>query len=154
MISPKTKSILSSVALGLLAVVSAQTTNAQSSSPGSMSLDHPVVLNADMVSTADPRRSTNGAVPLVGLGSFTGICAYHINGTGIIANCADSRITAGSRVFASVSEYFTAPGVDPFLGAARMSIHNVIPHAGGVTVWMDVEWGSPLNVQLSIFVDP
>ena len=91
---------------------------------------------------------------MVSSSSFTGICAYHLNGTSVNINCGDPRINAGSRVFMTISEYLTAPGVDPFIGAARMTVHNVSPHAGGVNALIDVEWGTPLNVQVSIFVDP
>lgn len=154
MMSLKAKSFASSFALSILAVASVPVTNAQTSSQGSMSLDHPVMLNADMIPIGESRRSTNGAVPLVSGSSFTGICAYHFNGTSVGINCGDPRINPGSRVFMSISEYLTAPGVDPFLGAARMTVHNVVPHAGGVNALVDVEWGSPLNVQVSIFVEP
>jgi hypothetical protein len=154
MINLKTKSIVSSFALGVLAVASSQATNAQASSQGSMSIDQPVVLDAEMISTSESRRSTNGAVPLVSTSSFTGICAYHFNGTNVKINCSDPRIQASSRVFMTISEYSTAPGVDAFVGDARMTVHNVSPHAGGVSAKVDVEWGNPLNVQVSVFVDP
>jgi hypothetical protein len=35
-----------------------------------------------------------------------------------------------------------------------MTVHNIVPFNGGVTVWTDVEWGSPLNVRLDLLIDP
>jgi hypothetical protein len=55
----------------------------------------------------------------------------------------DSRITANSRVFVSVSEL----GTDGYriVGAAKYTVHNVAPRNGLVTIWVTIDWGSPLR---------
>jgi hypothetical protein len=50
-------------------------------------------------------------------------------------------ITANTRVFAAISE--------GHVGAARYTLHNVVPEDGAVTVWVNIEWSSPIQ----LFVD-
>lgn len=40
------------------------------------------------------------------------------------------------------------------LGAARVTVHNVSPRDGAVSVWVEVEWGSPLPISLDYLVIP
>src|SRR4051812_29991362 len=47
-------------------------------------------------------------------------------------------ITANSRVFVSISE--------GHVGAARYTLHNVVPENGRVTIWVNIEWGSPIQL--------
>ncbi|MGE3310663.1 MAG: hypothetical protein AB7O66_11895, partial [Limisphaerales bacterium] len=54
-------------------------------------------------------------------------------------------IRAGSRVFVSISEC-------GHMGAARYTVHNVAPSDGGVTVWVNVEWGSPIPLCVDYLV--
>ena len=55
----------------------------------------------------------------------------------------DSRITANSRVFVSASEL----GANGYrlVGAAKYTVHNVAPRNGLVTIWLTIDWGSPLR---------
>ncbi|MBS1968578.1 MAG: hypothetical protein JST60_22830 [Chloroflexi bacterium SZAS-1] len=55
----------------------------------------------------------------------------------------DSRITVNSRVFASVSEV-DANGYR-IVGAAKYTVHNIAPRNGAVTIWITIDWGSPLR---------
>ena len=96
----------------------------------------------------------NGVQSELSGASFSGYCAYRFNGSHVIINCNDYRINPNSRVFLSISEYSTLPWANRFIGAARMTIHNVSPHQGGVSAWVDVEWGYPLNVRVDVLVDP
>ncbi len=65
-----------------------------------------------------------------------------------------------SRVFAAASE--TKPQDvssggrvgEPVLGAARVTVHNVAAHDGGVAVWVEVVWDSPLPLAISYLVIP
>ena len=98
--------------------------------------------------------ATSGVRPLLSPGSYSDYCAYHFNGSGVIINCSDWRINANSRVVASMSEYATNPGTDRFIGAARMTVHNVRPYNGGFNAWVDVEWWYPINVRVDFFVEP
>lgn len=60
-------------------------------------------------------------------------------------------VTRNSRVFVSTSEFGGGAQV-PFVGAARYTVHNVAPFDGGVVVWINIEWGSDIRVQLSYLV--
>jgi len=87
--------------------------------------------------------------------SFTGYCTYLTNGNRDILRCNDSRINPNARVFAELSEFDArGPVYGRFLGAARMTVHNVAPGWGYVDVWTDVEWGSALNVRMDLLIDP
>ena len=55
-----------------------------------------------------------------------------------------SVVTPSSRVFASCSE--------GFLGAARYTVHNVIPGNGFVQLWTDVQWGSRIALYCDYLV--
>jgi hypothetical protein len=60
-------------------------------------------------------------------------------------------VTSRSRVAVSITEV-NAANV-PFLGAAGMSVLNVIPQDDGtITVRANVAWDSPLNVKLSFII--
>lgn len=60
-------------------------------------------------------------------------------------------VTRNSRVFVSASEFGGGAQV-PFVGGARYTVHNVAPFDGGVVVWINIEWGSDIRVQLSYLV--
>jgi hypothetical protein len=46
--------------------------------------------------------------------------------------------TANTRVFVSISE--------GHVGAARYTVHNVVPENGAVTIWVNIEWSSPIQL--------
>jgi len=155
MSSPKIKSVVSGVTLGLLIALfgSAQTAGAQTSSEGLAAFEPPEMISADAI-RVEPARSGNGAIqPLVSPNAFTDICLYRIHGSHRLIICNDRRIGANSRVFLSLSEFGARPTAR-IVGAARMTVHNVSPHAGGVTAWIDVEWPNDLNVRVDVLVDP
>lgn len=62
----------------------------------------------------------------------------------------DGRITARSRVFVSASEL----GADGsrLVGAAKYTVHNVAPRNGAVTIWLTIDWGSPLRTVVDYLV--
>ena len=50
-----------------------------------------------------------------------------------------------SHVFVSIGEGVAGgPDAGMFLGAARYTVHNVVPRAGGVDIWVNVEWNSDI----------
>lgn len=55
-----------------------------------------------------------------------------------------------SKVFVAIGEGAGA-SVDAgkFIGGARYTLHNVAPRAGGVDIWVNIEW----NSDISLFVD-
>jgi hypothetical protein len=61
--------------------------------------------------------------------------------------------TARSRVMVSIGE--GAPGgpdAGKFIGAARFTLHNVAPRAGGIDVWVNVEWGADIPLYIDYLV--
>jgi hypothetical protein len=97
--------------------------------------------------------SKSGIQPELSPSSWSGYCLYRFNGTGRIINCTTPFINANSRVFLNISEYSTT-ATTRFIGAARMTVHNISPYNGGVRAWVDVEWPWPLNVRVDLLVDP
>jgi S1-C subfamily serine protease len=144
---------LSSLSLGLALMLStALVGSAQTSQPSSDPL--PVAQTAQ-AAKAHTASSTKAGMSLdLAPTSYSDYCAYHFSGSGVIINCSDARINANSRVVASISEYATNPSLDRFIGAARMTVHNVRPYDGGFNAWVDVEWDYPLNVRGDFFVEP
>ncbi len=89
----------------------------------------------------------------LGGGSFTTTYQWRGNGT-VLLNLRHPAILAGSRVFASVSEYNTAWNADRFIGNAFIQVLNVSPYNGGVWVRLSCGWSSPINNSISLLVDP
>ena len=111
----------------------------------------------DKVYEAKPHqiKASNGETQmgLIGAGSFSTYFTWRGSGS-VKLNCGNGNIRSNSRVFVAISEYNTEPTVNRFIGAASMSVFNVSPYNGGVVVWINVNWGSPLNIRLDVLVDP
>ncbi|MCF0069598.1 M12 family metallopeptidase [Dyadobacter sp. CY261] len=69
-----------------------------------------------------------------------------------LLNIPNSRISAYSTVFASISEYASDPRTSRFIGSARMGVYNIAPYNGGVYVWVEVDWSQPLNTCIDLFI--
>lgn len=63
-------------------------------------------------------------------------------------------VNSRSTVFVSISEIgLFGDEWKPFMGAASMEIHNVVPHDDGiVTVRGSIGWDHDINVRLSVLV--
>lgn len=68
--------------------------------------------------------------------------------------CRHPNINATSRVFISISEYDTDPQINRFVGLAKLQVFNVSPFNGGVVVWINIGWGSTINIRLDVLVEP
>ncbi len=92
-----------------------------------------------------------------------GISAQELFGTGFayrhdwgdrngqqILNLNWGAITPDSKVFVAIGE--GAPGAGKFVGNARYTLHNVAPNDGRVTIWVNIEWGSPIRLYVDYFV--
>lgn len=56
-----------------------------------------------------------------------------------------SLITPRSRVLVAIGEGVAGgPDAGKLVGSARYTLHNVAPRAGGVDIWVNVEWSSDL----------
>ncbi|MEV3926896.1 hypothetical protein [Actinomadura coerulea] len=79
---------------------------------------------------------------------FSGTAVFVAHGQ-VILNGTSNVFTPATRVTASIVEIDNA-GV-PFIGSARMTIHNVRPYQGGAQVWANIEWNANLRVRVSYF---
>ncbi|MEG4942610.1 hypothetical protein [Microcoleus sp. F4-D5] len=59
-------------------------------------------------------------------------------------------ITRDSLVFVAIGE--GAAGGGKFIGNARYTLHNVAPNNGVVSIWVNIEWGSPIRLYVDYFV--
>ena len=98
-------------------------------------------------------KATAGDAKALGIASFSTAFQWRGNGT-VLLNLQHGWINAGSRVFASISEYNTQWNVDRFIGNAYLQVLNVSPYNGGAWVRAAVNWGGPINVSISLLVDP
>lgn len=58
-----------------------------------------------------------------------------------------------SRVFVAIGEGAAGgPNAGKFIGGARYTLHNVAPRAGGVDIWVNIEWGSPIRIYVDYLV--
>lgn len=58
-----------------------------------------------------------------------------------------------SRVFVAIGEGAAGgPDGGKFVGAARFTVHNVAPRAGGVDIWINIEWASDLRIYVDYLV--
>ena len=64
-----------------------------------------------------------------------------------------SAINPRSQVFVSIAEG-AGGGVDSgkFIGSARYTVHNVAPRAGGVDIWVNIEWPSDISLYVDYLV--
>ena len=56
-------------------------------------------------------------------------------------------VTPATAVFVAIGE--GAPGgptAGKFIGSAKFTLFNVAPRSGGVDIWINVNWGSPIRV--------
>jgi len=86
--------------------------------------------------------------------AFTTYWTWRGNGVVQALRFIHPAINANSRVVVSISEYGTSPNTTSFIGGARMNVYNVAPFNGGFFAWVEVSWGSPLNVRFDVFVEP
>lgn len=81
---------------------------------------------------------------------FRGHGAFRLNVSGF-----DGKINRHSKLVASICEVTAAPGgpLDyPFMGSAGMEIRNIVPYDNGtVDFWVEVNWGSDLNLRMTIY---
>ena len=85
--------------------------------------------------------------------AYTEYYTWRANGVFHAVRFGDSRVTANSRVFVNISEY-SSDAQHRFIGGARMAVYNIAPFNGGFFAWVEISWGSPLNVRFDVFVDP
>jgi hypothetical protein len=82
------------------------------------------------------------------------IIIYDAQGQGrgkLILPITRPKIRPSSKVFASISE-LNPSNRESFIGAARMTVHNVSPREGSVLVWVDIEWPNDLIFTVNLMV--
>jgi hypothetical protein len=64
-----------------------------------------------------------------------------------------SAINARSRVFVAISEGAAGgPDGGKFIGAAKFTLFKVAPTNGGVNIWLQIDWGSPIRLYADYLV--
>jgi hypothetical protein len=86
--------------------------------------------------------------------SFTTFYTWRANGVHRNVRFSHPAVKANSRVFLSISEYGNDPNTTRFIGGAKMEVLNVAPFNGGFFAWVEISWGSPLNIRFDVLVDP
>jgi len=76
------------------------------------------------------------AVQVIEPALVSGYCRYRTDGYRVL-RCYSGAINDNSSVFAAISEYGSGGPTNRFLGAAHMTVHNIIPHNGYVDVLVD-----------------
>lgn len=59
-------------------------------------------------------------------------------------------ITNNSRVLVAIAEGKAGGG--KFIGSAKYTLHNVAPSNGRVSIWVDIEWSSPIRLSVDYLV--
>ena len=95
-------------------------------------------------------RSGEASPTALGTGSYTYRHDWGYKNGWWVLTLNDSRITANSRVYVSLSEVGTFGS--RFVGAARYSVYNIAPRNGAVTIRIFVDWGSPLHTAVDYLV--
>ena len=85
--------------------------------------------------------------------SFTTYYIWRANGVHANVNFTQASVRPNSRVFMNISEY-GANAQERFIGAARMAVYNIAPYNGGFLAWVEIAWGSPLNIRFDVLIDP
>ena len=76
---------------------------------------------------------------------------YTLRGNGTVRlNVTNPKIHSGTSVYAAISEYSSNPRQTRFVGAAKMRVFNISPYEGGVFIWAEISWASPLNTVIDI----
>lgn len=64
-----------------------------------------------------------------------------------------ASVNARSRVFVAIGEGAAGgPDGGKFIGSARYTLHNVAPRAGGVDIWVNIEWSSNIRIYVDYLV--
>ncbi|WP_159466686.1 M12 family metallopeptidase [Dyadobacter sp. 3J3] len=78
---------------------------------------------------------------------------YTWRGSGTVQlNIPNPLIHAGSNVNVAISEFSTDPRSTRFIGSARMGVFNSAPYEGGVKVWAEINWSSPINICFDLLI--
>ncbi len=59
-------------------------------------------------------------------------------------------ITNNSRVFVAIGEGRAGGG--KLIGGARYTLHNVAPSNGRISIWVNIEWSSPIRLYVDYLV--
>jgi hypothetical protein len=96
---------------------------------------------------------TGAAIFGPGATAFSTFYTWRANGVFRNVRFTNTRVNANSRVLVNISE-FSSDAQQRFIGGARMAVYNIAPFNGGFFAWVDIAWGSPLNVRFDVLVDP
>ncbi len=110
--------------------------------------EQPVIMKG-----AEKAAEAGGKSTALSPGAYTEYYTWRANGVFHNVQFNDARVNANSRVLVNISE-FSTDAQHRFIGAARMAVYNIAPFNGGFFAWVEISWGSPLNIRFDVFVDP
>ena len=94
---------------------------------------------------------SNGNAPLASDASWS--ATWKGSGT-VKLNINCPIIHPTSNVMLSISEFNNTanPAGSRFIGSARYTVCNISPREGGVVVWVEISWASPINIFFGLLV--
>lgn len=121
----------------------------------SWTADGPVASSAFLAPYNEAEAGVNEGAPQPALDG-TGFTYRHnwglLNGQRVL-RLNWSIIGPASRVFVAIGEGAGGgPDDGKFIGGARYTLHNVAPRAGGVDIWVNIEWGSPIPLYVDYLI--
>jgi hypothetical protein len=104
----------------------------------------------------DSSKSSGTIENSLGTGSFTTFFTFRGNGVFSAGNALRfnlAGVNSNSRVFVTAGEFGPDPTIRQ-IGQARIAVFNIAPFNGGFLAWVEINFGSPINVRFDVFVDP
>ena len=107
-------------------------------------VEHTAVHQMASAAAPEPELSGNGFTYRHNWGSRRGQWILRLNW---------SAINPVSRVLVAIGEGAgSGPDDGKFIGAARYTLHNVAPRAGGVDIWINIEWSSDIPLYVDYLI--
>mgnify|MGYP001098971523 CR=1 FL=1 len=76
-----------------------------------------------------------------------------VTGTGhgnLIRRVSSPVANSASSIVASIHEVDSSGS--PFVGSARMTVHNIAPRPTGYDIWVEVSWDQDLNWEIDVLI--
>jgi hypothetical protein len=72
-----------------------------------------------------------------------------------VLNLSWPAVTARSAVFVAIGEGAAGgPTAGKYIRRAKFTLFNVAPYNGGVSIWVNVNWGSPIRLYVDYVAFP
>ncbi|MGG7606142.1 hypothetical protein [Massilia sp. BKSP1R2A-1] len=103
--------------------------------------------------TADVQTGSGGLQPALSGNGFTYRHDWGARRGQWLLRLNWGEVDTRSQVFVSIAEGAGGgPDSGKFIGSARYTLHNVAPRAGGVDIWVNIEWPSDISIYADYLV--